>query len=103
MGTTNLEGNQENTHVKHVAEFAIEMISEASQTLIDEENPQKGYVSIRVGFHSGSVVTNVIGVRYWLAKSDHCCPLLSELHHWQPVSTPVPHATFSSNILSFVV
>jgi len=65
MGVTNLEGTQEDTHVKLVAQFAIEMIQEACETLIDEEKPAKGYIEIRVGFHSGSVVTNVIGVSLW--------------------------------------
>ena len=61
MGVTNLENNQDNTHVKRIAEFAIEMINEASQILIDDEDPSKGYINIRVGFHSGPVVSNVIG------------------------------------------
>jgi class 3 adenylate cyclase len=29
--------------------------------LIDEEDPSRGFVKIRVGFHSGPVVSNVIG------------------------------------------
>jgi class 3 adenylate cyclase len=33
------------------------------QTLIDEENPDLGFVHIRVGFHSGPVVSNVVGTR----------------------------------------
>jgi len=47
--------------VKRIAEFAIDMINEASQILIDDEDPSKGYINIRVGFHSGPVVSNVIG------------------------------------------
>lgn len=61
MGVTNLEGNQEDTHAKHVAEFAVDAIMAAGNTLIDTENPARGYVRIRVGFHSGPVVSNVIG------------------------------------------
>lgn len=61
MGVTNLENNMDYTHVKNVAEFAVDMINEASQILIDEEDPSKGYINIRVGFHSGPVVSNVIG------------------------------------------
>jgi len=61
MGVTNLLGDQNNTHVKHIAEFAIDMITEASKILVDEEEPSKGYIKIRVGFHSGPVVSNVIG------------------------------------------
>lgn len=61
MGVTNLVENQEDTHVKQIAEFAVEMINEAGQILVDEEEPEKGYIRIRVGFHSGPVVANVIG------------------------------------------
>jgi class 3 adenylate cyclase len=61
MGVTNLEGNQDGTHVKLAAEFAVDMVNEASQVLIDEDAPDKGYVNVRVGFHCGTVVSNVIG------------------------------------------
>lgn len=61
MGVTNLTEDQEDTHVKRIAEFAVEMINEAAQILIDEDEPDKGYIRIRVGFHSGPVVANVIG------------------------------------------
>ena len=54
MGVTNLVENQEGDHVKRIAEFAVDMINEASQILIDEEEPERGYISIRVGFHSGN-------------------------------------------------
>lgn len=61
MGVTNLDNDQMDTHVKHAAEFAIDMVIEANKILIDEDDPSKGYVNIRVGFHSGAVVSNVIG------------------------------------------
>lgn len=61
MGVTNLENNQCDSHALHVAEFAIDMINEASKILIDLEDPAKGHINIRVGFHSGPVVSNVIG------------------------------------------
>jgi class 3 adenylate cyclase len=61
MGVTNLDGSEYDTHVKQVAEYAQEAIRAASKILIDEEDPSMGYVSIRVGFHSGPVVSNVIG------------------------------------------
>lgn len=61
MGVTNLENNQDHDHVKRIAEFAIDAVEAAGNILIDEENPRKGYVRIRVGFHSGQVVSNVIG------------------------------------------
>lgn len=61
MGVTNLNNKQEHNHVKCAAEFAIDMIREASQILIDLDHPEKGYINIRVGFHSGPVASNVIG------------------------------------------
>lgn len=33
----------------------------AKETLIDEEDPSKGSVNVRVGFSSGAVVANVVG------------------------------------------
>lgn len=61
MGVTNLVEKQAEDHVKRIAEFAIDMINEAGQILIDEDAPEKGFIRIRVGFHSGPVVANVIG------------------------------------------
>lgn len=61
MGVTNLSGNEFETHVKQAAEYAQDAIQAASQMLIDEDDPSKGYIQIRVGFHSGPVVSNVIG------------------------------------------
>ena len=56
-----MDGNQNSTHVKRIAEFAIDAVVAASQVQIDEDDPSAGCVHIRVGFHSGSVVSNVIG------------------------------------------
>ena len=70
MGVTNLENNQNNTHVKQIAEFAVDIINESAKIMIDLDDPLRGFVSLRVGFHSGSVVSNVIGTlnkRYGLA------------------------------------
>ena len=61
MGVTNLEKHQQETHVRQAARFAIDMVIEANRILIDEEAPQKGYINVRCGFHSGPVVSNVIG------------------------------------------
>eukprot|EP00980_Cylindrotheca_fusiformis_P018330 scaffold5977_cov98-Cylindrotheca_fusiformis.AAC.7 len=63
MAVTNLVKNQEKDHAKRIAQFAIDAIIEANETLVDEEDPDKGYVNIRVGFHSGSVVADVVGTR----------------------------------------
>jgi len=61
MGVTNLEKKQMETHTKNAADFAIDLVKEASKILIDEEDPSRGHINIRVGFHSGAVVSNVIG------------------------------------------
>eukprot|EP00980_Cylindrotheca_fusiformis_P003575 scaffold792_cov84-Cylindrotheca_fusiformis.AAC.15 len=63
MAVTNLVKDQEKDHAKRIAEFAIDAIKEANETLVDEEDPSKGYVNVRVGFHSGSVVADVVGTR----------------------------------------
>eukprot|EP00980_Cylindrotheca_fusiformis_P009419 scaffold2058_cov115-Cylindrotheca_fusiformis.AAC.12 len=63
MAVTNLVKDQEKDHAKRIAEFAIDSVREANDTLVDEEDPLKGYVTIRVGFHSGSVVADVVGTR----------------------------------------
>ena len=62
MAATNLVKDQDD-HVKRIAEFAIDTVSAASETMIDLEDPSKGFVRIRVGFHSGPVVANVVGSR----------------------------------------
>jgi hypothetical protein len=56
-----VEGNQNDTHVKRISEFAVEAVAAAGNILIDEDDPSAGYLHIRVGFHSGQVVSNVIG------------------------------------------
>lgn len=61
MGVTNLEGNQGDTHAKLAAVFAMDLVREASEILVDDDDPEKGYINVRVGFHSGPVVSNVIG------------------------------------------
>ncbi|CAJ1970011.1 unnamed protein product [Cylindrotheca closterium] len=61
VGVTNLEHDENATHVKQIAEFAVEAVAAASNVLIDEDDPSSGYLHIRVGFHSGPVVSNVIG------------------------------------------
>jgi len=61
MGVTNLDGTQFETHVKDAAEFAVAIMEAASKILIDKDAPEKGCVKMRVGFHSGPVVSNVIG------------------------------------------
>lgn len=63
MAVTNLVKNQENDHVKRCARFSVAAIQAASETLIDLDDPSKGHVQIRVGFHSGPVLSNVVGTK----------------------------------------
>ncbi|CAB9526100.1 activated protein kinase catalytic subunit alpha-1 [Seminavis robusta] len=63
MAVTNLVKNQESDHVARMANFSAGAIAAANSTLIDKDDPSQGYVHIRVGFHSGSVVADVVGTR----------------------------------------
>jgi len=63
MAVTNLIKDQADDHAKRIANFALDAIQAANRTLIDIEEPDKGCVNIRVGFHSGPVVANVVGTR----------------------------------------
>jgi len=61
MAVTNLIKDQAEDQAKRIAQFSIDAIKAANRTLIDIDEPEKGYVNIRVGFHSGPVVANVVG------------------------------------------
>merc|ERR1712003_333756 len=63
MAIANLVKDQALDHVKRIVEFSKDAIKAASETCIDEEHPEKGCVQIRVGFHSGPVIADVIGTR----------------------------------------
>lgn len=63
MAATNLVKSQDSDHCKRVAQFALEAIQVANETLIDVDDPERGYINIRVGFHCGSVVADVVGHR----------------------------------------
>ena len=63
MAATNLVKDQPTDHCKRVAQFAMEAIKAANETLIDIEDPSRGYINIRVGFHTGPVVADVVGHR----------------------------------------
>ena len=62
MAATNLVKDQDD-HVKRIALFAIDAVRAASETLIDVDDPSKGFVKIRVGFHTGPVVASIVGSR----------------------------------------
>jgi serine/threonine protein kinase len=63
MAVTNLVEDQANDHALCIAHFAVHAIEAANSTLIDPERPEMGTIKIRVGFHSGPVVANVVGTR----------------------------------------
>ena len=62
MGVTNLASPQPD-HARRIAAFATDAIRAASITMVDQEDPSRGFVQIRVGFHSGPVIANVVGSR----------------------------------------
>lgn len=63
MAAANLVKDQSVSHVRRIAEFAIDAIKVANRTQIDRDDPSKGCVEIRVGFHSGPVTSGVVGTR----------------------------------------
>ncbi|EGD80192.1 guanylyl cyclase [Salpingoeca rosetta] len=62
MAATNLVKPQHD-HALRIAQFAEDAIKAAQSTFIDMERPELGCVNIRVGFHCGPVVANVVGRR----------------------------------------
>eukprot|EP00977_Amphora_coffeiformis_P008607 scaffold1953_cov176-Amphora_coffeaeformis.AAC.25 len=62
MGVTNLTHDQPD-HVERVARFAIDAMKAAQETWVDPSNTSLGRVNLRMGFHSGPVVANVVGSR----------------------------------------
>ena len=62
MAVTNLTKWQPD-HCKRIVNFAMDAVVAAAEVLIDEDDPSLGHVNIRVGFHSGPVVSNVVGSR----------------------------------------
>ncbi|CAB9497189.1 activated protein kinase catalytic subunit alpha-1 [Seminavis robusta] len=62
MTVTNLVKPQPD-HASLAAKFAIEAMRVASTVPIDVDNPSAGFVQLRMGFHSGPVVTHVVGTR----------------------------------------
>ncbi|KAL3936605.1 MAG: hypothetical protein SGBAC_008109 [Bacillariaceae sp.] len=61
MCAGNLAKDQQEDHVRRIALFATGICKAAAETLIDEDDPSLGYTEIRVGFHCGPVVSNVVG------------------------------------------
>jgi class 3 adenylate cyclase len=63
MAVTNLVADQREDHAARIARFSLGAVAAANSVLIDEDDPGKGHISIRVGFHSGPVVANVVGTK----------------------------------------
>lgn len=62
MGVANLTKNQPD-HAARVAQFALDAMNAAQETWIDPFNRSMGMLNLRMGFHSGPVVANVVGSR----------------------------------------
>ena len=63
MACSNLVKDQSKDHAKRIAQFSVDALQAANQTLIDIDDKARGFVNIRVGLHSGPVVANVVGSR----------------------------------------
>ncbi|KAL9190468.1 hypothetical protein ACHAXT_007679 [Thalassiosira profunda] len=63
VGVTNLFSACPDDHAKRIALFAIEASKVASECLVDEEDRSKGFVRLRIGFHSGPATAAVVGTR----------------------------------------
>ena len=63
MAVTNLVKDQSNDHASRMADFAVDALKAANETPIDPEDPSKGFVNVRIGFHSGPCVADVVGTR----------------------------------------
>ena len=84
MAVSNLVRDQQEDHVKKVAEFAIDAVKAAQSTPIQPTRLDRGNVKIRVGFHSGPVVSSVVGTR-----NPRFC-LVSPLSHCFCMGLPLP-------------
>lgn len=63
MGATNVVQHQPNDHLERVYDFVEKAVEAASVTLIDEDDPDQGYIQLRAAFISGPVNGKVTGVR----------------------------------------
>ena len=62
MCCTNLILDQPD-HCKRKVKFAFDAIQSANETLINPDQPNLGYIDLRVGKHAGPVVANVVRSR----------------------------------------
>eukprot|EP00045_Choanoeca_perplexa_P014586 m.173005 g.173005 ORF g.173005 m.173005 type:complete len:1101 (-) comp16727_c0_seq5:310-3612(-) len=61
MCVSNLHKEQHDDHVKRIALFSMDAIEAANSTPISLTDAGLGNIQIRVGFHTGPVVANVVG------------------------------------------
>ena len=62
MAVANLIKDQPD-HAVRIAQFAVDILNLVSSTVIDTDNPTHGHARMQIGFHSGPVVANVVGIR----------------------------------------
>jgi class 3 adenylate cyclase len=58
---SNLQGEHSSDHAARMARFAITALQCAAATLVDEADPSRGHVMMRVGLHSGPCTAGIIG------------------------------------------
>lgn len=61
MCVANMVKDQEEDHALRIAEFSADAIQVASETPVNTEDGSWGYLQLRVGFHSGPVISRVVG------------------------------------------
>jgi class 3 adenylate cyclase len=51
-------------HAVRMAHFALDAMCAARETRVDEDDPVRGYVNLRIGLHIGYVVGSIVGTKY---------------------------------------
>lgn len=63
MCVTNMAKDQEEDHALRIADFSADAVKAASETPVNTEDESLGFLQIRVGLHSGPVISRVVGSR----------------------------------------
>jgi len=61
VAVTNLTTPQDEDHAVRMARFAVDALHAARQIIVDPDNPYLGTVRIRIGLHTGPIVSSVVG------------------------------------------
>lgn len=77
-------------HAERIAMFALDALKAAQATMVDEEDPQRGCIRLRIGFHTGSVVANVVGT-----KNPRCTLLVWSLFYYACIWQSRSHLSYS--------